>query len=160
MSPADEVVRVTAVVAADPALAFSLFTEEVDAWWRREPRYRLEAGEELAFEPRVGGRLLARGPSGATRELARVRHWEPAVRLVLTWLGPPVAPGPATEVEVRFEAAAGGTRVTLEHRGWDAVAPDHSARHGLTGSAFTALMGSWWGDLLLALGRLAGRRNG
>jgi hypothetical protein len=28
-----------------------------------------------------------------------------------------------TEVEVRFEPIYGGTRVVLEHRGWDALPP-------------------------------------
>ena len=32
-----------------------------------------------------------------------------------------------TEVEVRFEAIDGGARVTLEHRGWEGVAPDVAA---------------------------------
>ncbi len=37
MSDDDRVV-VTTLVAVDPATAFAVFTEEVDAWWRHGPR--------------------------------------------------------------------------------------------------------------------------
>ncbi|HEV7126052.1 MAG TPA: SRPBCC domain-containing protein, partial [Ktedonobacterales bacterium] len=33
-----------------------------------------------------------------------------------------------TEVEIRFEPVEGGTRVTLEHRGWERVAPETVTR--------------------------------
>jgi hypothetical protein len=42
---------------------------------------------------------------------------------------------------------AGGTRITIEHRGWEAIDPEHRVRHGLEPSAFAAMMGRWWGDL-------------
>jgi hypothetical protein len=51
-------------------------------------------------------------------------------------------------VEIRFEATESGTRVTLEHRGWDALRGDHPVRHGLEGPAFTAMIGMHWGDLV------------
>ena len=37
--------------------------------------------------------------------------------------------GLVTEVEVRFEPAERGTRVTLEHRGWDRVPLENASRH-------------------------------
>src|SRR5690606_39228748 len=55
--PEPELVRVTTIVPVDPALAFALFTDEVDAWWRRGPRYRFGDGA-LRFEPPPRGRLV------------------------------------------------------------------------------------------------------
>ena len=56
-----------------------------------------------------------------------------------------------TEVEVLFEPAPSGTLVTIQHRGWAAVRPDHPARHNLDVPAFIRMMGLWWGDQLTAL---------
>jgi len=60
-------------------------------------------------------------------------------------------------VEVRFQAVDGGTRVTLEHRGWGALRADHPVRHGLEGEAFGSMIGLWWAELLQSLGRRARR---
>jgi uncharacterized protein YndB with AHSA1/START domain len=76
-----------------------------------------------------------------------VLAWEPGRRLVFEWRGKSFAPGERTEVEVRFEPVEGGTRVTLEHRGWEALGDDHPVRHGLRGPAFTDMIGLWWGEL-------------
>jgi uncharacterized protein YndB with AHSA1/START domain len=40
---------------------------------------------------------------------------------VLTWRQDDWAASEFTEVEVRFEPAGSGTRVTVEHGGWDRV---------------------------------------
>jgi len=156
MSAAD-CVRVTTVVAADPAAAFELFTSEVDAWWRRGPRFR-HGGmrpSTMRFEGGEGGRLLEvyTDAAGGAFEIGRVRVWKPADRLVFEWRGNNFPPGLLTEVEVRFEPAAGGaTRVTLEHRGWDRVPLDHPARHGYGASqAFVSMIGLHWADQLAAL---------
>ena len=85
--------------------------------------------------------------------------WEPPARLVFEFRARAFAPGEITEVEVSFEAVAAGTRVVVEHRGWERLAPDHPVRHGLTGPAFTSMMGLWWADLLTAVrDRAASRR--
>jgi len=57
--PGDQA-RATVLVAVPPEVAFRVFTEEIDQWWRRGPKYRV-AGENRGFihlEPRVGGRLF------------------------------------------------------------------------------------------------------
>ncbi len=64
-------------------------------------------------------------------------------------------PGQSTEVEVRFEGVEQGTRVTVEHRGWDAFPKEHPVKHGLEGVAFVNMMGRWWADLLVAVQRHA-----
>ena len=55
--------------------------------------------------------------TGEGFDFGRIKAWEPGKRLLLDYLihdG-----GHVTEVEVRFEPTEGGTRVVLEHRGWD-----------------------------------------
>jgi hypothetical protein len=60
---------------------------------------------------------------------------------------------------VRFEKVAEGTRVLLEHRGWDGLRRDHPARHGLEGDAWSSMVGLWWAELLTELRVRASRRR-
>ncbi|MEX2205867.1 MAG: SRPBCC domain-containing protein [Myxococcota bacterium] len=150
----DDNVTVSTRLSVDPLTAFQVFTDEVDAWWRVGPRFRTghDRKSVMRFEPGVGGRLLeifdeARDDAF---ELGRVRVWEPGARLVFDFRARNFVPGQITEVEIRFEPDAGGTRVTLEHRGWDRIPPEHPARHGLSGGAFTSMIGLFWADLLVS----------
>jgi uncharacterized protein YndB with AHSA1/START domain len=138
--------RVTTFVALTPAEAFEVFTAEIDHWWKKAPRFRPggQADGALRFED---GRLVEVSPASRF-EVGRVLAWEPGQRLMFEWRAHTFAPGELTEVEVRFEPLRGGTQVTLEHRGWDALPAEHRGRHGLDGSAFTAMIGLWWGDLV------------
>ena len=159
----DDNVTVTTHVAIDPATAFEVFTEEVDAWWRHGPRFRTGHPRKstMRIEPGVGGRFLeiydeARDDAF---EFGRVRVWEPGARLVFDFRAQNFEPGQITEVEIRFEPDAYGTRVTLEHRGWQRIPPDHPARHGHTGAAFTSMMGLFWADLLVSARAHAAKRK-
>jgi uncharacterized protein YndB with AHSA1/START domain len=163
--PSTDSVRVTTVVAVDPATAFEVFTDEVDAWWRQGPRFRFRHDDSgtLRFEGGADGRLVeVFGADGEdVYEVGRVRAWEPARRLVFEFRALAFEPGESTEVEVRFEPVAGGTRVSVEHRGWGALREDHPVRHGLAGKAFRDMMSVWWGDQLFAVARrVAGRHGG
>jgi uncharacterized protein YndB with AHSA1/START domain len=154
---------VTVSVAVPPAEAFRIFTEEIELWWRRGPRYRNAPGQSgiIAIEPRVGGRVFeAFGMNGAETvvQLGTVMVWEPGIRLAFEWRNSNFAPDERTEVDVRFESFAGGTRVTVVHRGWAGIRSDHPARHGLDTVAFIRMNGLWWGDLLSSL-RLRCRRD-
>ena len=146
-----DAVRVSTMVDVDPGTAFRVFTAEIDLWWRREPRFRAAGERRLAFEPGVGGRLVAYRESGEIREIGRVLVWEEGRRLVFEWRDRGFDPDERTEVEIRFEGEGSATRVSLEHRGWDGIARDHPVRHGLGDEpAFRALFGHWWADLLFA----------
>lgn len=156
-SPYDAVVASTRV-AVDCETAFDVFTAEVDAWWKHGPRFRTGAPGQsrLRFEPGAGGRLLEEFDGSADPfVLGRITAWEPPKRLLFEMLARAFEPGESTEVEVRFEPEGPCTRVTVEHRGWDAFSPDHPARHGLVGEAFVSMMGVFWGDLLVAFGTSA-----
>ena len=137
---------VATTVKLDPAAAFALFTDEVDLWWQRGPVYRSKAklGSRMCFEPGVGGKLVEIDERGGRFEFGQVLVWQPGERLVLEWRGPNFRPGERTEVEVSFRAVAAGTRVTIEHRGWQAIRPDHPARHGLDPVTFLRMLGGWW----------------
>ena len=95
--------------------------------------------------------------------LADPLEWKPGELLRFEWRQGDFAPEDVTEVAVRFEPAERGTRVSLEHRGWDHIAAAHPARHGYTGDAFVSMIGLRWADLLTAfrsrtagMGRAAG----
>jgi uncharacterized protein YndB with AHSA1/START domain len=143
--------RVTVSVAVAPARAFEVFTQEIDLWWRRGPKYRHLGGDRalIAIEPHIGGRVFEsfddRGPA---QEIGRVLHWQPPARLVFEWRASNFAPAERTEVEVTFEALGTGTKVTVTHRGWAAIRDDHPVRHGEARAAFIATMGRWWADQL------------
>jgi uncharacterized protein YndB with AHSA1/START domain len=150
----DAVVAASTTVSVDPETAFDVFTREVDAWWKHGPRFRTGApgASTLHFEPGVGGRLIERFDADAEPfVLGRIVVWQPPDRLLFEMRGRDFGPDDRTEVEVRFEPVPSGTRVTVEHRGWERFAPDHPVRHGLQGDAFTAMMGVFWGDLLVSL---------
>ena len=148
--------RVTVQVAVAPALAFDLFTREIDLWWRRGIKYRASGRHAgvLCFEPGVGGRLFETFTVAGQERLVvvgTVTAWEPPRRFVFDWRNTNFAPHEKTEVEVRFDAAGEdgqSTRVTVEHRGWSALPPDHPARHGLAASPFIAMIAMWWSELM------------
>jgi uncharacterized protein YndB with AHSA1/START domain len=149
-----EGVRVSIEVAVAPALAFEAFTTDLDAWWGRGPRFRFTPPWEgsMRLEPGLGGRLLhVDAVAGRVFVVGTVEAWEPPHRLALTWRLASFRPRQLTRVEVRFEAIAEGTRVTVLHDGWDSLPPAHPARHGLRGRDFVLMKGGWWGDLLTAL---------
>jgi uncharacterized protein YndB with AHSA1/START domain len=152
---ATAVVSVRVPVA--PAAAFAMFTEEIDQWWRRGPKYRhagKAAGSRIAIEPGLGGAVTETWRDGTgehVHELGRVTAWEPPSRLVFGWRNATFGPREQTEVEVTFASAGTATLVTVRHRGWESVRPDHPARHGLDDQGFARMLGLWWGDLLASL---------
>ena len=109
-------------VALDPVNAFAVFTEEINRWWRPGPMNWNDSARAVGIhiEPGVGGRWIEvyDEATGEGFECGRITVWEPGMRFVFLYrdAGHTIDD---TEVEVRFEAIDGGTRVTLEQRGWD-----------------------------------------
>ena len=154
--PPFDSVRVSVTVAADPATAFAVFTGETDLWWRRGPRFRVSGRTPgvVTFEPGVGGRLFETYATEAGERVAvmgRITAWDPPARFSFEWRASNFAGDERTTVDVSFEAAGAGTRVTVHHHGWSTLRPDHPVRHGEEGAAFIRRMGLWWGDLMAAL---------
>ena len=74
--------------------------------------------------------------------------WLPGERLAFGWRLPSFEADQTTEVDVRFEAVGGETRVTVEHRGWDSIPQKHVARHGFELMLFQRRLGEFWRGLL------------
>ena len=115
-------------VPVDLELAFRLFTEGMGTWWPLDAYSRAVAelaeqdvrAERLEFQARPGGAVLEHLSDGTVLPWAEVTAWDPPHRVRMAWR-PHSMPEPPTEVEVSFAAEAGGTRVELEHRGWEAL---------------------------------------
>jgi uncharacterized protein YndB with AHSA1/START domain len=152
--------RVQVTVAVPVEVAFRVFTERIDQWWRRGPKFR-HAGSRAGvvhIEPGVDGRVfesIENDGQSSILEIGRVRVWEPPERLVFSWRNMTFAAHEHTEVEVRFLAAEGGTTVEVTHRGWSALRADHPVRHGLAPADFVRMIGFWWRDQAAALREVA-----
>ncbi len=157
MTPEDAV-RVSVTVPASRAVAFDLFTREVDLWWRKGPQYRVSGRNPgvLAFEPGVGGRLFETFETSSGPRVSvtgTITAWDPPGSFAFEWRGGNFTDAdPSTTVEVRFEEASPDrTRVTVVHRGWSALRADHPVRHGQDAAGFLRMMGLWWGGLMTSL---------
>jgi len=136
-------------VAVDPATAFAIFTDEIGRWWRPGPInwYDSARAIDIRFEPGLGGRWLEiYDDAGAdVLEIGRITVWEPGVRLVLLYRDGGYALD-GTEVEVQFAPIQGGTRVTIEHRGWEKLAAELAAEKRETKRWGWAGILGWYSD--------------
>ncbi len=130
-----EPVRKSVHVPLDPDQAFAIFTDRIADWWPVDKHSlsanRLKkASNDLEIEPHIGGRILEACADGETRPWATVVVWEPGKRLTVSWyVGRPEEE--ATKVDIRFEAADGGTMLKLTHSGFEALGEDaQSTRDG------------------------------
>jgi len=153
-------------------LAFRVFTEEIDLWWRHGLKYRIggRGRSVLHLEPRLGGRLFetvqaeagtddAGAGAAPAIQTGEIVEWSPPAGFVLRWRGVNYAPHEHTRVAVTFEAQGDeATLVTVVHTGWASLPPDHPARHGQPQDAFIANTARWWGDLLAGLRRHVAER--
>jgi len=114
----DLTIRKSVTVSCSPAEAFELFTERKTEWWPYESHAASgEKPAEVVYEPRVGGRVYDRLNDGRENQWATVLVWEPPHRVAIEWRVNPA--NPPTELEVQFTPEGAGTRVDLEHRGWE-----------------------------------------
>lgn len=127
----------TVHIEAEPSRVFEYFVnpDELTKWM----------GRRAVLDPRPGGEFALDFHSARVR--GRFLDVERPRRLVISWgqAGSAVLPPGASTVEVTFSAQAGGTLVTLVHRGLPAV---EAARHALG-----------WQHFLRRLERIAGGRD-
>lgn len=137
-------VRSEVTVKADPARAFDLFTTRMGDWWPKGRTIGENPHVAVVIEPRPGGRWFERDAAGAECDWGKVLAYEPPSRLLLGWqLNSQFRPDPAitTEVELTFEAlAGGGTRVRLEHRDLE--------RFGADAEKVAAQIGGGWPTIM------------
>jgi len=103
-------VRASIDLALPPAAVFEVLVDELA---------NALARLGIRFEPGPGGRVA----EGAF-EVGKVVEWQPGRGLGLEWRHASWSPGVVTEMRLRLEPLEGGTRATLEHRGWDAAIGD------------------------------------
>jgi uncharacterized protein YndB with AHSA1/START domain len=144
------------VVPGSPEQIFELFCR-LTAWWPLAYTFSLDRFEHAEIERRQGGQWFERDTGGRRISWGNIRAFEPPRKLVLEFgIAPdrrPAAEGTASEVEVRFAPAEGGTELTVEHRQLE--------RHGEGAEAMRAGMDSAQGwSLILAELRRAARRPG
>lgn len=123
-----EAVRKTVTVDCVVEEAFRVFTTDATSWWPVDSHsIHGTAVKEIVFEGREGGEVYELTADGEKGHWATVTVWDPPTRIVLAWniLEREAVP---TEVDVRFVAEGDGTRVELEHRGWEALAEDAPAK--------------------------------
>jgi uncharacterized protein YndB with AHSA1/START domain len=141
-------VRRSVTVRAPRERAFEVFTTGMSSWWPRESHHISDRpAAEVVMEPRPGGRWFERDAEGGECDWGFVTEWEPPGRVLLAWHLTPEwdfdpDPANATEVEVTFTPTDGGTRVELEHRGFE--------KHGAPGTKMRESVSSsgGWQELL------------
>ncbi len=123
-SPIAPVVR-AAWVLRPPEEAFQIFTDEIGAWWPL-PSHGLFSARSggVAF---LNGQLVERAIDGTEAVWGEIKTWEPPSRLVMSW-HPGRAEPDASEVEVLFVPDGDGTRVIVEHRGWETFGTEATSR--------------------------------
>lgn len=141
-----EVVRKTVTVDCAVEEAFRVFTADALSWWPVESHSIHETVSEIVFEGRVGGEVYELSTAGEKGHWATVLEWEPPSRLVLAWniLNAEASP---TEVEVRFVPDGDGTRVDLEHRGWERLVESGEEKRSSYDSGWEYVLGKYVGRL-------------
>ena len=112
-------IRKDVFVRAPVERAWTMFAERLGDWW---PLATHSLGGERAVTAVLSPeRMYERWDDGTERTWGHVLAWEPPNRLVVTW---EIGEDCGREVEFRFLAEGDGTRVELEHRGWEAGAEE------------------------------------
>jgi uncharacterized protein YndB with AHSA1/START domain len=126
-----EPLRIAFSVACSPDHAFAVWATQTSLWWPHHHSVSGEPGLTVTIEPHPGGRIYERTPDGVEHDWGEVLVWEPPGRLVYLW-HLRFDRADATEVEISFAPAAGGTAITIVHRGWErlgAKGPERRARN-------------------------------
>lgn len=101
--------------------AFRVFTAELGTWWPLASKsVSHEDAETVVVERRVGGRVVELTRGGEEHPWGEVLVWEPSFRFAFSW-HPGRGAETAQELDVRFTRVEGGTRIDLEHGGWEAL---------------------------------------
>lgn len=133
-----EPINTSVTVRRSPEDAFRIFTHGMGSWWplqafsmAEDTEGRVKA-ESVVFEEREGGRVYEVMSDGVEGTWATILAWDPPRSFILAWK-PNLTDNPPTELEITFTPDDDGTRVDLEHRGWErlgALAAEARAGYG------------------------------
>lgn len=137
-----EAVRKTVTVDCTVEEAFRVFTADAKSWWPVETHSIHVEVAEIVFEERAGGGVYEISASGEKGHWATVLAWDPPNRLVLAWNILEREPVP-TEVDVRFLPDGDGTRVELEHRGWEGLPEDAEEKRSNYDTGWDFVLGEY-----------------
>jgi hypothetical protein len=110
--------KITFDVACSVEHAFEVWTTRIGTWWPADHTVSGRA-EHIVLQGSVGGRIYERTSDGVEHDWGEVTHWEPPKQLAYLWhLG--AERSSPTEVEIQFlPQGEAGTRIEIEHRGWE-----------------------------------------
>jgi SAM-dependent methyltransferase len=103
-------VRTSVDLTLDQPSAFAAFVEELSTALTRLG---------MQFQPGAGGRVTE-----GTIEVGRVIRWQPPEEIVIEWHAAHWQPAEVTSLEMHFEPAGAGTRVSLGNAGWGNLVGD------------------------------------
>ena len=108
-------------VPLEPEAAFDLFTAGMAQWWPMVSHSVSQSPTAMVrVEGHVGGGLVETDDEGREHLWGSVTEWDRPSTVAFTW-HPGRGAETAQSVTVSFAAAGAGTRVDLEHRGWERI---------------------------------------
>lgn len=136
-----EPVRSNVEVELSQRDAFELFTSHISRWWPlRTHSVSQDRAETVVFELTEGGEIFELAENSERIPWGTVSTFDPPERVVFTW-HPGREAETAQEVEVRFVSTESGTRVELEHRGWEALGEKALEIRSQYGSGWAHVLG-------------------
>ena len=137
-----EVVRRSVTVICSVEEAFRIFTTDALSWWPVESHSIHQSVSEIVFEPREGGEVYEVSGAGERGHWATVLDWDPPNRLV--WRGRFDAERHGHRGRGALHSRRGeGTRVELEHRGWERLAESAEEKRDSYGSGWELVLGRY-----------------
>ncbi len=135
--------RLSYAIDCAPEHAFAVWTERFADWWPRSHSASGDPDTSVALEPRHGGRIYERTPTGEEIDWGEVTVWDPPHRLSYLWhIRRDRAD--ATDVDLRFvDNGDGTTRLDIEHRGWERLGADGPAWRDANTGGWSALIPSF-----------------
>ena len=110
-------IRKSIRVERSPEISFRVFVEDIGEWWPKGPSFNGKVLKDMVIEGKVGGRFFERYTDGTEYEIGRITDFQPPAMVGFTWRAPSWDRN--TQVQIRFTAEGSGTRVELEHSGWE-----------------------------------------
>jgi hypothetical protein len=135
-----EPLRLSFQIACPADHAFEVWTKRFSSWWPRSHSTSGNPDTTVFLEPRLGGRIFERTPSGSEIDWGEVTRWDPPSRLGYLWHIRRER-SEATDVELTFvDNGDGTTRLDIVHTGW--------ARLGAEGQAWRDANAGGWAGLI------------